>query len=267
MKEQSAEFERWEKYRLANSKFPQVRQIELQELLKLTNPIIGEHILEIGTGNGYLTFELAKAVGNQGEIITFDYQKSNLDFVERKNQGRYPITTIHQDLDYNFDIPKESVSKVSSIATLHHYDDRSLNTGTTGRKKALQEFHRVLKQGGEISIADVAQGTVSQKYFDAIDDPKHCSPRGHPHDFLDEGLARKLCEEVGFSDIEFEVKIVPWVFESEEQAKEFIHTVHNAKCSPEESLKVAKQYLPFEEVDGKVRIAWELFYLKAKKIV
>src|SRR3989338_2252593 len=120
----SNENERWENYRLANSRFPKVRQAELSRQLELTNPQQGETIVEVGTGNGYLTFELAKAVGKNGKIITFDYQKPNIDFVEQANQGKFPIQTVHQTLDYNLSLTDESIDKVSTIATLHHYDDR-----------------------------------------------------------------------------------------------------------------------------------------------
>jgi ubiquinone/menaquinone biosynthesis C-methylase UbiE len=259
------ENERWENYRLANSRFSHTRQIELLKQLELTNPQEEETIVEVGTGNGYLTFELAKAVGQNGRIITHDYQRSNIDFVERVNDGRFPITTFHQSLDYMLEVSDEKADRISTIATFHHYDDKSMNTGTTGRQRALNEFYRVLKESGTLVIGDVAHGTVAQRYFDAIDNPLYCHPRGHPHDFLDEKVARELCEGAGFKDIKFKTERVPWIFDNEEQAKEFLHTIHNAKCSPEESLEIAKQHLPYTEVDGKMQIGWELFYLTAKK--
>jgi|TARA_Y100000034_G_scaffold13170_1_gene13815 SAM-dependent methyltransferase len=259
------ESERWENYRLANSRFPHIRQIELLKQLELTNPQNAETIVEVGTGNGYLTFELAKEVGQNGRILTYDYQESNIDFVEKVNNDRFPITAIHQSLDYKLEVPNDSVDRISTIATLHHYDDRSMNTGTNGRQRALDEFYRVLREGGTLVVGDVAHGTAPQRYFDAIDNPVHCHPRGHPHDFLDERIARELCEEAGFKDVKFEIERVPWIFDDEEQAKEFLHTIHNAKCSPEESLEIAKQHTPYSEVGRRKQIGWELFYLTAKK--
>src|SRR3989344_6727516 len=110
---------RWENYRVANTRFPRVRAKELLKQLELTAPKKGETIAEVGTGNGYLTFALAKKVGKIGRIITYDYQKSNLDFVNNHNKEGLPITTIHQNVDYDFELSNESVDKVSSIATLH----------------------------------------------------------------------------------------------------------------------------------------------------
>lgn len=265
MKDVVGENGRWENYRLANTRFPCVRQIELSRHLDLTNPREGETILEVGTGNGYLTFELAKAVGKSGRVITCDYQKPNLDFVERVNKGRFQITTIHQNLDYKLAIPDASVDRISTLATLHHYDDRSKFTGTQGRQRALNEFYRVLSNGGVLIVGDVADGTHPQRYFDAINNPRYCHPRGHPHDFLDEKLATALCRSAGFNEITFAIENVPWVFDNEEQAKEFLHTIHNAKCAPEESLELAKQHLPYFQEEGKIKIGWQLFYLTARK--
>ncbi len=265
MKDVVGEDSRWENYRLANTRFPFVRQIELSRQLDLTHPKAGETILEVGTGNGYLTFELAKAVGESGKVITCDYQKPNLDFVERVNKGRYPITTIHQNLDYKLIIQDVSADRISTLATLHHYDDRSKNTGTIGRQQALSEFYRVLRKGGVLIVGDVAHGTPPQRYFDAIDNPRYCHPKGHPHDFLDERLAIALCSDAGFKEITFAIENVPWVFDNEEQAKEFLHTIHNAKCSSEESLELAKQHLSYFQEEGKIKIGWQLFYLTARK--
>lgn len=257
--------ERWENYRLANTKFPRVRAKELARQLELTNPQKGETIAEVGTGNGYLTFALAHKVGKNGRIFTYDYQKSNIDFVNEHNKKRLPITTIHQATDYDFELANESVDKISSIATLHHYDNRSTGTGTKGREKAIREFYRILKKGGKLIIGDVAHGTASQRHFDSIDNPIDCAPSGHPHDFLTEKLARELCENAGFNNIKWNIEQVPWEFESEEQAQRFLHTIHNAKCSPKESFEHAKKKLRWWKEDNKFYLEWELFYLTADK--
>lgn len=257
--------ERWENYRLANTKFPRVRAKELTRQLELTNPQKGETIAEVGTGNGYLTFALAHKVGKNGRIFTYDYQKSNIDFVNEHNKKNLPITTIHQATDYDFELVNESVDKISSIATLHHYDNRSNGTGTKGREKAIKEFYRILKKGGKLIIGDVAHSTPSQRHFDSIDNPTDCAPSGHPHDFLTEKLARKLCEKAGFKKIQWNIEQVPWEFESEEQAQQFLHTIHNAKCSPEESFEHAKKDLRWWKKGNLFYLEWELFYLTAEK--
>lgn len=131
--------------------------------------------------------------------------------------------------------------------------------------KVLKEFNRILKKDGKLIIGDVGKNTVSAKYFDAIDNPKYCFPNGHPHDFPNKKEMEKLCNKAEFIIESYEVVHVPWIFDSAAQAREFLHTVHNAKCSPEESLKHAKKYLRFSKKGSKYYLDWELFYLIARK--
>jgi len=287
----SNENERWENYRLANSRFPKVREAQIERQLFYTDPKQGEIIVELGTGNGILTFELAKKVATLsdiegtnmlfgtvsinskglaplGQVITYDYETNNLIHVA-KNKGSLPILLVHRTAEDSLGLPEGVVDKVSTLDSLHHYDDRSKKTGTSGRQRVINEVYRGLKKGGLLVIGDIADNTSNQRYFDNEMDnpgsPAYCQPRGHPHDFLDEKLARKLCEKAGFKNIEFRVKQIPLMFENEEQAKTFWHTVHNAKCSPDESLDAVKRHLPNWNKDGKFYVGWDTLYLTARK--
>ena len=235
-------------------------------MLKKVNPKSGEIIVECGTGNGYLTFPIAQKVGKNGKVITYDIISENLDAVRKSNKKfNLPIEIKQQKTSYELKEQNSSVDKVISIASFHHYDDKSKETGFSGRLKALKEFNRILKKNGKLIIGDVGKETVSSKYFNAIDNPRYCFPNGHPHYFLSEEEIKNLCEKTGFKIESYEVVHTPWTFDNEEQAKEFLHTIHNAKCSPDESLNHARQYLNFWEEDGKYYLDWELFYLVAVK--
>lgn len=76
---------RWENYRKANDKFPEVRQNELKFMLRKINPKPADIILEAGTGNGYLTFPIAQNLA-KGKIITYDIIKDNLSQVRKLNK-------------------------------------------------------------------------------------------------------------------------------------------------------------------------------------
>lgn len=170
-----------------------------------------------------------------------------------------------QKNSYEFKEKNNSVDKVVSIASFHHYDNRSKNTGISGRLKALKEFNRILKEKGKLIIGDVGKNTVSARYFNAIDNPKYCYPTGPPHDFPDKKEIQILCDKSGFNIQSYEVVHVPWTFDNEKQAKEFLHTIHNAQCSQEESFEYAKKYLKFWKENNKYYLDWELFYLIANK--
>ena len=79
---------RWANYRKANDNSPEVRKSELDLMLKRVNPRDGEIILECGTGNGYLTFPIAKKVRKGGQVITYDVIEENLKSVRIKNKDK-----------------------------------------------------------------------------------------------------------------------------------------------------------------------------------
>jgi len=261
-----SEKQRWFNYRKANSDFPKVRKIELDLMLDYVNAKKGETILECGTGNGYLTFPLAKKVGKTGKVYTYDVTKDNLKSVVEKNKiKKLNIIAKEQSLDYNFDLPDKSIDKIVSIATFHHYDNTNKKTGLKGRLKAMKEFYRLLKPNGKLILGDVCNNTDSQKYFYSINNPIYCSPSGHPHEFIDKIIIEDLCMKSKLKLLKIEYKQTPWVFKDEKQAKEFLHTIHNAKCSKEESLKHAKNYLKYKKSKNSVSLGWSLIYFIAEK--
>ena len=257
--------ERWENYRKANTDKPLVRENELKDVFKLVSPKSGERILEVGTGNGYLTFPIAQAVGENGNILTADVVDDNLQSIAKHNKGLPVDTFLFNDKDLFSSIESERFDAVVSIATLHHFDSKKDDTGENGRTRALKDFYRVLKSGGRLVFADVASNTISQKYFNAIDNPEHCYPEGHPHDFFSVSRLETVLKGVGFRNIKIEIKKVPWRFKSLEEAQNFIHTIHNAKCSIQESFSTAKEYLGFNKVGDHYELGWELLFVIAYK--
>lgn len=233
---------RWKNYRKANDSFPEVRRNELEYMLDIINAKAEEIIVEAGTGNGYLTFPLAEGVGKSGKILTYDIVLENLDEVNKTNKiHQLSIETRAQKDTYEFQEADSTVDKVVSIASFHHYDTRTEGSGFSGRLRALMEFNRILKDSGHLFIADVGKETVSATYFNAIDNPQYCFPNGHPHDFLSKEEIYDLCEKANFRVVQYETRHVPWIFTTIDEAKEFLHTIHNARCTPEESFELAKK--------------------------
>ncbi|MDP6119739.1 MAG: class I SAM-dependent methyltransferase [Candidatus Pacebacteria bacterium] len=259
--------ERWENYRKANSDKPDARENELSRVFELINPKEGEVIFEVGTGNGYLTLPLAQMIGESGLIVTADISQENLNSIKEKKADKKIETLLFSENTEQICPPEhcDKYDTVASIATFHHFDSRVKGTGESGRTKAVKEFHRCLKPGGNLVLADVAHNTISQKYFDAIDNPEYCYPAGHPHDFFTVNRLKEVVENIGFVDVKVQVEYVPWKFVSEDEAKDFIHTIHNAKCTEDESFEVAKEKLGFKKVNDHYELGWELFFLTANK--
>lgn len=266
---------RWENYRRANLDFPIARKNEIPELLSRVTRLYGV-MWEVGAGSGILTIPLAqkqRAHSLWGGLCTSDVVPENLAAVREQCEelGLY-VDAVQCPMDDPLRLTGMAncmldggFARVVTIATLHHFDDRSRGTGESGRTKALETFYRALGKGGELIIADVMHGTIAQRYFDAVDDPTHCYPVGHPHDFFTVERLTEILLAIGFKDVSIEIKFVPWQFASEEDAKLFVHTLHNARCSPEESFAVACEYLGWHKVADHYELGWELGYIDAVK--
>ncbi len=255
----------WKKYRAANTTFPAVREQEINHMLNMINPTTKEVIVEMGTGNGVLTFPMAEKVSSSGRITTYDATEENVSSVVSRNKKMgLPIVGKTQNLDYSTKELSSGTDKVVSLAAFHHYDNYRDKTGFSGRLRAMKEFARILKPDGKVIIGDIATSTNSAKYFNSLDTPELC-PGGHPHDFLNTQSASWLCKKAGLNLQKFEIENVPWTFTSITEAQTFINTIHGSVCSKEKSLEHAKRYLKFWKQNDKYYLEWSLFYLVATK--
>lgn len=264
--EKTLEHKRWESFRDAIATHPQVRERELSLTLLLAGVKERDHVLEIGTGSGYLTCPIAKATGPYGRIVTSDVSEEPLQRIIQSPNG-IETYLLHTD-PYRSKFPIRftgKFDKIVSLATFHHFDSRAIGSGDIGRKTMLNESHIMLRDEGKLVIADICDDTPTQRYFDSIDDPVHFPPSGHPHDFYTSEQFAQRAKEAGFSEVDFDVVEVPWNFPSEESAKKFIHQIHNAKCSEEESFEIAREMLGFKKKEDHYELGWQLGFLRAQK--
>lgn len=114
----------------------------------------GDHIADLGSGGGYFTFRLAKAVGPTGRVYAVDVDEGlNKALAERaKKEGYANIEVILARVDDPL-LPKSGVDLIFISNTYHHLKDR-LNYFANAKK--------YLRSGGRVAVVEFnGKGWVS----------------------------------------------------------------------------------------------------------
>ncbi|MCE1246598.1 MAG: SUMF1/EgtB/PvdO family nonheme iron enzyme [Firmicutes bacterium] len=108
----------------------------------------GSSVADIGCGLGYLTFILAKQVGNKGKVYAVDIKKPVVDFVEiyAKNFGLPNIAGITSEND-NVKLPDNSCDVIFLLGTISYINESQISSFA-------ESLNKGLKQGGTLAISD-----------------------------------------------------------------------------------------------------------------
>jgi ubiquinone/menaquinone biosynthesis C-methylase UbiE len=172
-------------------KFPEQSNQLLESITQFIGPNPGETIVDVGTGAGFLAFELAERVGKEGRVIGLDVSKSAIQ------QARQRLAKESQ-----FQMLEFRVSDVYAIPLEDDFADvvccKSLIVGLDSRQKAIREMTRVAKHGGRVIVAEPAElvglpSQIKRAFY------KTASGRDP---FLNEHKLRNLFQRAGLKGIE-----------------------------------------------------------------
>ncbi|MEM6666737.1 MAG: methyltransferase domain-containing protein, partial [Pseudomonadota bacterium] len=104
----------------------------------------GETIVDIGCGNGFLTVELARAVGDSGRVVGVDLSAPMLASARDRCAG-FDWVEFHEAPADAMPLADGAAHKAVSIQVFEYIPDLAA---------ALAEVHRVLKPGGRAVISD-----------------------------------------------------------------------------------------------------------------
>jgi len=123
---------------------PFITRGRLREVLR---PKPGERLLEIGTGTGYYSCELAEWVAPDGTLELFDLQQKFLDHTARVAADRGLTNLVPTQGDAtNLPYEDASIDAVILTAVLGEIPDRVA---------ALSEIRRVLKPSGRLIVGEL----------------------------------------------------------------------------------------------------------------
>jgi ubiquinone/menaquinone biosynthesis C-methylase UbiE len=107
----------------------------------------GDHVADIGSGNGYFTFRLADTVGPTGKIYAVDVEDGIVDTLRRKSEaGNYSqVQVIKGQLDDPL-LPDRELDLIFLCNAYHHIQDRPAY---------FDRLRRSLEPGGRVAIIDM----------------------------------------------------------------------------------------------------------------
>lgn len=120
---------------------------QAQTIIQLLNIKPGMRVLDIGCGPGRLTIPLAKAVGQTGQVVALDIQKTMLNKVRDKanKEGLNNIQYINLDIgkDHLTDAGFDRILLVTVIGEI------------PAQLEAFKEIHTALSSNGIVSVTEL----------------------------------------------------------------------------------------------------------------
>lgn len=110
----------------------------------------GERIVDIGCGNGLLTLELARAVGETGAVIGVDPSR-DMRGAAKARCKEVPFVTILEGTADALPLADEVADKALSVQVFEYLADVPA---------ALAEVYRILRPGGRLVLGDIHFGSL-----------------------------------------------------------------------------------------------------------
>lgn len=167
------------RYDDAMQRWPEVRREEFAFVLALARPQAGEVLVDVPSGGGYLAGHLPAGVS----LVAVETSRAfHRQCVERGVDARFG--ELHAT-----GLPDGAADVVVSVAGVHHEADHG---------RLFRECHRILRPGGRLVVADVAEGSAQATFLDGFVG-RH-NGTGHDGVFLDRAVADRA-RSAGFGSV------------------------------------------------------------------
>ena len=141
-------------YAFIARKNPSIRDIHQEIAKEICAKISSGRILDLGTGPGYLPFEISKRSPNL-KITGIDLSSGMVDMARKKAKELGLSNRVTFEIANAASLPFEdgSFDFVVSTMSMHHWLDP---------KACFKEIHRVLKNNAEANIFDIRRDTTKE---------------------------------------------------------------------------------------------------------
>jgi arsenite methyltransferase len=105
-------------------------------------------VADLGSGGGYFTFRLARAVGPSGKVYAVDVDNGLLEYVAKRAQdeGLANVSVIHAKYDDPL-LPRDGVDRLFTCNTYHHLENRVVY---------FRNAQKYTRPGGHVAIIELA---------------------------------------------------------------------------------------------------------------
>ena len=108
-------------------------------------------VADLGSGTGYFTRVLSRAVGDEGKVFAVDVESEMLEHIEqREDMGPAEVVTVLAD-PADPKLPERELDVILVVNTWHHID---------GRVNYLKKLRRALDVEGRVVIIDWREGDL-----------------------------------------------------------------------------------------------------------
>lgn len=179
-------------------------------LVEYAAPRAGMQVLDLASGTGEPAISLAERVGPQGHVSALDLSADLLEIAAKRAKQR-GLTNIsfHPGDAQSLPFPDQSFDLATCRFGVMFFADANL---------ALRGLRRVLKPGARACFA--AWGRFEQPYWKStmgvvlehVDGPAIVPGGQNPFRFSEAGSLSAALQTAGFTEIEEEVRKLPWVW-------------------------------------------------------
>lgn len=147
---------------------PDIARQRLQTLKALALNV-GEKVVDVGCGTGFLVSEMAAVVGESGHLTGVDFSQDMLDIAAQRCES-LPQVTLCQGSAVALPLDDDSFDAASCTQVLLYVSDL---------QKSLAELFRVLKPGGRLTVIETdwrgivlnsANSALTDRIFGAFDE-------------------------------------------------------------------------------------------------
>jgi ubiquinone/menaquinone biosynthesis C-methylase UbiE len=177
-------------------KFPERSRRLLQRTVRFIEPRVGETIVDVGTGAGFLAFGLAEKIGKEGRMIGLDVSRSAIEQARRRLAGKCRYETLEFRVSDVYAIPLED--NFADVVCC-----KSLIAGLEYRQKAMIEMTRIVKRSGRVIAVEPGElvglpGQIKRAFYKTAS----TTP-------LNERNLRNLFQRAGLRSVKIETREPP----------------------------------------------------------